>query len=213
VETATTVMMVPAAAVLTLVTSVATLIAALLTARLAVALAALVSSLEIAAPPPSPTAAVIGTVLIGRTFVSDLSLGLRFGRFGGRAAKEFLHPAKHSGRLLRFLGRGGRRRASWSPVAVDGPSLGLKAWALLAVFPGPVFASLSLRAVIRTIPPAVLAIRTRSGRTSLVWSSGSGARLAGNVAKRLALPALFDPTRCFRRQNIEFWLWRNLGGR
>jgi len=204
----------PAAPMLTLVASVAALIASvtalvarLLTAGLAFALTMLVS-VEITTPPPASAAAVIGAVLAGLSLAPGFRLGLGFWRFGGLAPKEFLHPAKQSARLLQFRGRGSGCRTALTQVAVRRSALWLKAWARLAEFPWAVLAAFPFRAVIGTISPAVFAIRTRSGGSALFGTAAFGVGLTSDVAERLALPTLFDPTRSFRRENVEFRFWR-----
>jgi hypothetical protein len=89
-----------------LLAPVTPLVSRRLTARLAVTRAALVS-LEV-----SVAAAAMATPPIG-SFGIELALagipGLGFGLrgLGWRAAKKFLHPAKHSSRFFRFRRRGG----------------------------------------------------------------------------------------------------------
>ena len=85
-ESASTMMVVPAATVLTLVASVAALAAGGLAARLAVARALLLSVKIAASSAPTP-AAVIGAFLIRRAFTAVLLLRFGFWRLGWGSSK------------------------------------------------------------------------------------------------------------------------------
>jgi hypothetical protein len=204
-------MMVPAAALLTLVASVALLIARRLAALLAFA-RALLAFVKIAASPTAAPAAVVGAILIRRAFTPVFLLGFDLWCLGSGTAKKFLHPAKHATRLRRFLRRGCWRRSGLFPVAFRYPALRFSVRTLVAEISRAVLASFPVRAIIRTIPPAVFAVGTWSGGTVVVGTSGLGGGLARNVAERLAFPTLFNTAGRFRRKNLDLRFWRILGG-
>jgi len=205
--------MVPAVAMVTLIASVAPLVAGRLAARLAIARARLtiaraaLVSVEIAATAAATTATMIGAFLVGRAFAPVLRLGLGLGCFGGRAAKQLLHPAEHATRILRFLRSGGGRglRTARSLVGAFGPALWAGAGTLLGRLPRAILAALPFRAIIGTIAPAVFAVGARASGPAAFRAPGVGAGLPGDVAERFTLPTLFHPPRCFRRKNLELW--------